>query len=61
MHTTLGRRMSVITLQLKIRTEKGKQAFQQTGPKAWNELPDLNRSSQSTESFQEKNKKNYFR
>ena len=36
----------------KIRTEKVKQAFQQTGPKVWNKLPDFIRRSQSVESFQ---------
>ena len=40
----------------KIRTEKGKQAFQQTGPKVWNKLPDFIRRSQSIKSFQEKTK-----
>ena len=41
----------------KIRTGKGKQAFQQTSPKVWNELPDFIRRSQSTKSFQVKTKK----
>ena len=41
----------------KIRTEKGKQTFQQTGPKVWNKLPYFVRRSQSIESFQEKTKK----
>ena len=41
---------------IKIRTEKGKQAFQQTVPKVWNKLPDFIRS-QSIESFQETTKK----
>ena len=41
----------------KMRTEKGKQAFQQTGPKIWNEFPDFVRRLQSIESFQEKNEK----
>ena len=36
----------------KIRTGKGKQAFQQTSPKVWNELPDFIRRSQSIKSFQ---------
>ena len=40
----------------KVRTEKEKQGFKQTGPKVWNELPDC-----AIESFLEKNKKNYFR
>ena len=35
----------------KMRTEKRKQAFQQTGPKVWNKLPDFVRRSQSIESF----------
>ena len=34
-----------------IRTEKGKQVFQQTGPKVWKRLPDIVRRSQSIESF----------
>ena len=41
----------------KIRTKKEKQAFQHTGPKVWNKVPDFVRRSQSIESFQEKPKK----
>ena len=43
-------------VKTKMRIEKGKQTFQQTGPKVWNELPDFIRRSQSR-----KNEKNYFR
>ena len=44
----------------KIRTEKGKQAFQQTGPKVWNKLSDFVRRSQSIESFQKKNNEEIY-
>ena len=41
----------------KMRTEKGKQAFQNTGAKVWNELPDHIRRAPSFKIFQEKMRK----
>ena len=41
----------------KMRTEKGKQAFQNTGAKVWNELPDHIRRAPSIETFEEKMRK----
>ena len=38
----------------KMRTGKGKQAFQNTGEKVWNELPDHIRRALSIEIFKEK-------
>ena len=40
-----------------MRTEKGKQAFQNTGAKVWNELPDHIRRAPSIEIFKEKMRK----
>ena len=44
-----------------MRTEKEKQAFQNTGAKVWNELTDHIRRAPSIEIFEEKNEKNDFR
>ena len=41
----------------KMRTEKGKQAFQKTGAKVWNEPPDHIRRAPSIEIFKEKMRK----
>ena len=41
----------------KMRTEKGKQAFQNTGAKVWNELPDHVRRAPLIEFFKEKMRK----